>query len=636
MAHAMRNKCLVVADDVAAMISFLMTDAAARPYSMSFGVSEGKILNKPVLLDQELLAECRDIRIGAHDPMAIERLGRRISKAIAAGRFTDIKVRVAVLSSFLTDMLVDSFSALLLARGVAAEIVRGPYGAISTDVLSTQSITRDCHLVLILPTHRDLAFVPQPGCSPAEADAAAEREASLWSELWKRIAQPIVQLSFDPPPFRGLSEGDGFQPGGLLRHIRRVNQELGEGAPAKVSLVDAEALAGRIGAEWHDPRTYHLCKQPFAPSAAPEVADTLASAASGLLGKARKVLVFDLDNTLWGGVVGDVGLQGIVLGKETAEGEAFVALQTYAKTLAARGIILAVCSKNNEEVAREPFRAHSGMVLKEEDIACFVANFDDKVTNLRRIAQTLNVGLDSLAFVDDNPVERAWVKQQLPEILVVDLPEDVALYGAAIEQAKPFPVSRLTAEDLGRNASYRARASVLEAQGSAVDMGSFLQGLEPVAHLERVTPASLDRIVQLLTKTNQFKLNPSLFSAEEISAKDEGVLAIRFADRLQEYGIVAVAVVEIEQGDAVIRNWVMSCRVFSRRLEHATLALIRDLAEAKGAMRIRAPFKLSPKNAVARDALAELGFVADESGNLIAPTMPTTPLTPHFIRVEKA
>jgi FkbH-like protein len=592
-------------------------------------------LNKPVLPDQELAAECRDIRIGTHDPMLIERLGRRLSKAIAAGRFAESKLRVAVLSSFLTDMLADSLAALLLARGIPAETVRAPYGSIATDILSAHSVTRDCHLVFILPTHRDLSFAPPRGCSLAEADAAVDREAAFWSGLWKGISQPIVQLTFDPPPFRSLAEAEGFAPGGVLRHVRQVNHKLGEMAPANVALVDAEALAGRIGAEWHDLRTYQLCKQPFAPSAIPEIADSLAAAAAGMLGKARKVLVFDLDNTLWGGVVGDVGLEGIVLGKETAEGEAFVALQAYARDLATRGVILAVCSKNDEAVAREPFRAHSGMVLKEDDIACFVANFEDKVTNLKRIARTLNVGLDALVFVDDNPVERAWVAQQLPEVLVVDLPDDASQYCSAIERAKPFPMNRLTAEDLGRNVSYRARASVLEAQGDAVDMGSFLRGLEPVAYVEAVTAASLDRIVQLLAKTNQFKLNPSLLTAAEVSAKADGVFALRFRDRLQDYGIVAVVVAEAEQDDVVIRNWVMSCRVFSRRLEHATLELIRDFAMGKGARRIRAPFKLSSKNAVARDALAELGFESDQAGNLVIATEPAGEPMPHFIRIER-
>jgi FkbH-like protein len=593
-------------------------------------------VNKPIFLEQELLAGCRDIQGDAVDPMVVQRLGRRIAKAISAGRFADTKIRVAVLSSFLSDMLCDALSALLLARGIPAEIVAGPYGAIATDLLAEDSIAKNADVVVILPTHRDVAFAPALGCSHAEAHEAARREVEHWTALWKRVLQPLVQLSFDPPPARTLFEGDGFQPGGLLRHVRLVNQMLAEEAPPRAVLVDAEALAGRVGTEWHDARTYFLCKQPFAPSAAPEIAGTLAAAVAGLCGKARKVLVLDLDNTLWGGVVGDVGLEGLALGKETPEGEAHVALQTYAKNLAARGIILAVCSKNAEETAREPFRTHSGMALKEQDIACFVANFEDKAANLRRIAEALNVGLDSLVFVDDNPVERAWVKQELPEVLVIDLPDDVALYCEAIERAKPFPLHRVTAEDLGRNASYRARAAVMEAQANTNDMGAFLQALAPVAHVEAVAPGSLDRIMQLLAKTNQFKLNPCLPTLEEVTSNPEGVFAIRLVDRLQDYGIVAVAVARIEQGEAVIVNWVMSCRVFARRLEQATLGLLREFAAKRGAGTIRVSFQLSSKNAVARDALMTLGFVADDAGNLVVPVVPAEEPLPHFMRIEMA
>jgi FkbH-like protein len=585
-------------------------------------------------MEQELLDECRNVTTIMRNPVALQRLGRRVSKAITAGHFRDTKIRIAVLSSFLADMLVDVLPAALLARGIAGEIVKGPYGAIAVDLLSEKSITHDCDLVLILPTHRDLAFAPQPGCSPDEADTAAAREAASWINLWNRITAPIVQLSFDPPPARFLSEADGFRPGGLLRHVRQVNQRIGDSAPSRVAVVDAEALAATVGSDWHDPRTYHLCKQPFTLSAVWEIADALAASVSGLLGKARKVLVLDLDNTLWGGVIGDVGLQGIVLGNETAEGEAFVALQRYSRNLAVRGVILAVCSKNNEEIAREPFRAHAGMVLKEDDIACFVANFEDKATNIRRIAKTLNIGLDALVFVDDNSVERAWVRRELPEVLVIDMPDDPALFCHAIEQARPFPMHRLTEEDLGRNASYHSRALISAAQSCTSDMGAFLQSLDPVACRESVGTASIDRIVQLIAKTNQFKLNPRIFSTEEVVEKAEGVFAVRFRDRMQDYGVTAVAVAEIESDEVVVLNWVMSCRVFSRRLEHATLELIRTFAQTKGAKRIRAVFQPSPKNSVAKDILMELGFSPDEGGNFIAPVAPATPLPPHFIRIE--
>jgi FkbH-like protein len=590
-----------------------------------------------VVSEAELLATSRTLASSSPDPVALQKLGRRIARAVSSGKFADRRIKVAVLSSFLVDMLVDALSACLLARGIAADIVTAPYGIIAVDLLSDRSITLGCDIVLILPTYRDLMHRPMPGCSHEAADRAAAHEADNWQELWRHVGDAaIVQLLFGPPPDRPLADADGLRPGGFLRFIRDVNRRLADASPNRVALVDAEALAARIGPDWNDMGTYFLCKQPFGIAALAEIANSLAAATAGLLGKGRKVLVLDLDNTIWGGVVGDVGVQGITVGTETAEGEAFVAIQHLAHDLAARGVILAVCSKNDEENAREPFRKHSGMILREDDFACFIANFEDKATNLRRIAQTLNVGLDALVFVDDNPVERAWVLRELPEVAVVNLPEDPTLYCAAIERAQLFPLQRVTEEDLGRNRSYKARAVVAQAQASGDNVTEFLQSLEPVVTLEPVNATSLERIVQLIAKTNQFKLNPRTFTSEELIGLGAGVFAIRFRDRLQNYGIVAVVVTNIEKDELIILNWVMSCRVFCRRLEHATLELLQTCARASGLLSLRAYFRDSPKNGVTRSTLTELGFQPDLAGDFTLFVSQDTAISPHFMRIEKS
>lgn len=594
-------------------------------------------MSKVVLSDDDLLAASRALTGGSADPVELQKLGKRIARAVSNGRLADRRMRIAVLSSFLVDMLVDALSACLLARGIAAEIISAPYGVVAADVLSDHSITRGCDVVLILPTYRDLMHRPGLGCTLDDADQAASHEADNWQDLWRQVGDvPVVQLSFGPPPARPLAEADGFRPGGLLRFIRDVNRKLADSAPGRVALVDAEALAARIGPEWNDLGTYLICKQPFAISAMAEVGNTLAAAVAGLFGKARKVLVLDLDNTIWGGVIGDVGVQGITIGRETAEGEAFVEVQQLARDLAARGVLLAVCSKNAEEIAREPFQRHTGMVLREQDIACFIANFQDKATNLRTIARALNVGLDSLVFVDDNPVERAWVQRELPEVAVIDLPEDPARFCAAIERAQLFPLHLITEEDLGRSRSYQSRAVVTQAQAAGGDISEFLRSLEPVVVVEAVGPGSLERLVQLIAKTNQFKLNPRTFTAEELVALGAGVFAIRFRDRLQDYGIVAVVVTTIENDELRILNWVMSCRVFSRRVEHATLELLLSRARGSGALTLRASFKPSPKNGVARDLLVELGFERDAGGDFTLIASREGAITPHFIRIESS
>lgn len=570
----------------------------------------------------------------------IARLATRLRRLRAAEPGQDAPsargkpLKVAVLASFLTDYLGEMLGLMLARRGIDADVLTVEYGQMVNEVL-TQGPTLAARpdLVFFLPNHRDLRTVPALGATREAALQAVKEEAGFWTNLVSRIGAATVMLSFDNPPYRPQGEADGLLPGGLQWHIRQVNFALAESLPASVSLVDAEAMQGRLGAHAHDPRLYALCKQPFAMEALPEVADTLAASAAALLGRARKVLVLDLDHTIWGGVVGDVGVDGLALGPETAEGEAFIAFQRYAQSLMRRGVILAVCSKNNEAVARQAFRDHPAMVLREDDIACFIANFDDKASNLRQIAQTLNVALDSLVFADDNPVERAWVSQQLPEVMVIDMPEEPSDYCAALERAKAFPMYRLTQEDLNRTASYRLLAAAKSTASNATDIETFLQDLAPVLTIERVDSGTLDRIVQLIGKTNQFKLSPTTFNHEQIRAAAPGVLALRLSDRLQDYGIVAVAVTEMEDGVLMVRNWVMSCRVFSRRLEHVMRICLSDLARRHGAERVALHYVASAKNGLVPAALDAIGFADRGNGRYEAPTVTPDTLAPHYMNL---
>jgi FkbH-like protein len=543
-------------------------------------------------------------------------------------------LRVKVLGNITTDYLTDHLRLMLVRAGYAPRIEAGHYGALIRGLMGETDLSpTSCDAAVLVLTHRDLQFPPPVGASAAEARELVNREVEFWAGLLKRVGVPAAILSFDTPPHRILDEQDGLMPGGLSWHARMTNLELAAHLPVTLGMVDAEALQARVGiSQWHDTRLYHLCKQPFAMEVLPDVAFALVSAVNGLLGKARKVLVLDLDNTLWGGVVGDDGLAGIELGPESAEGEAFVHFQTYIKSLSRRGIVLAVCSKNRDEVARSPFREHTGMVLKEDDIACFVANFQDKAANLRHIARTLNVGIDSLVFIDDNPVERAQVRAELPEVLVVEMPEEPAHYAHAVEAARPFPLRVLTSEDLGRGASYKAMGVLREAAAAdGSDMEHFLIGLEPVATIEKVDGSSVDRIVQLIRKTNQFKLNLSGIQESEVLANADGVIALRLTDRLQDYGIVAIAVTKPAGDVLTIQNWVMSCRVFGRRLEHVTVELMRQRAAQRGCSVIAGSYTATEKNVILPDILTGLGFSAVDG--VYARSADAGPALPHHMKI---
>jgi FkbH-like protein len=586
-----------------------------------------------------LVRAVRQLALPAADGEAIERLAAALKRVDLSGVPGLVPLRVQILANITTDYLADHLRLMLIRGGFGAGVTAGHYGALVRGLFGEADLMpATCDAAVLVLTHRDLQFPPRPGMSDAEARALVAREADFWVPLLERSRVPTAILSFDLPAHRVLDEQDGLAPGGLGWHVKMTNLEIAARLPATVAWVDAEALQFRVGAaHWDDERLYHLCKQPFAMEALPEIAHTLAAALAGLFGRSRKVLVLDLDNTLWGGVVGDDGLQGIILGPESAEGEAFASFQTYARNLAQRGVILAVCSKNREEVARAPFREHSGMILKEEDIACFVANFEDKAAGLRHIARTLNVGLDSLVFVDDNPVERTLIRAELPDVLVIELPDEPAYYARAVEAAKAFPLRSLTREDLGRGASYRAMAAVRDLGAApGTDMDAFLIGLEPTVHVEKIDATTVDRIVQLIRKTNQFKLNLTGFQESEILAAAAEVVALRLVDRLQDYGIVAIAVTAPAEGTLSILNWVMSCRVFGRRLEQAMLEILCGNARTRGCAILAADYTPTEKNVILPDILAQLGFLAaDGAGRYRRPAGAASSLPHHMTVIDR-
>jgi FkbH-like protein len=587
--------------------------------------------NKPSPVDA-----VRQLQIPGSSTEEIDRLASSL-KTTDYSKDPSLKpLRVIVLGNITTNYIVDHIRLMLVRNGYAAAIEPGEYGGLVRGLLGEYDLSpKTCDAAILLLSHRDVQFPPSAGISTNEARRLVEKETEFWASLLQRLAVPAVVLSFDLPPWRVLDEQDGLSPGGLGWHVRMTNLELAGRLSATVSLVDAEVLQYQVGAaQWYDERLYHLCKQPYAMDSLPQITHSLVAALMGQLGRSRKVLVLDLDNTLWGGVIGDDGLNGIALGPESPEGEAFVAFQGYAKSLRARGIILAVCSKNLEAVARSPFREHTAMVLKEDDISCFIANFEDKAKNIRQIAKALNLGLDSMVFVDDNPVERALIRAELPEVLVVEVPDDPALYIRALEAARAFPLRLLTSEDLTRAASYRAMNAVREAStGSATDMEQFLSGLSPCVHVENVDESSVDRIVQLIRKTNQFKWNRSAFEEAEILSGAGDVLALRLTDRLQDYGIVAIAVTKPEGDTLLIQNWVMSCRVFGRRLEHVMTGLLCQKARSGGCTSLQGTYTPSEKNVIIPEILVNLGFAPVAESAEYRRATALDPQDPHYMTI---
>jgi FkbH-like protein len=333
----------------------------------------------------------------------------------------------------------------------------------------------------------------------------------------------------------------------------------------------------------------------------------------------------DLDNTLWGGVVGDVGMTGIVLGEGSAEGEAYLALQRYAKMLKDRGVILAVCSKNDEALAEATFRDHPEMHLTRADIAAFLANWNDKVDNLKEIAARLNIGLDSLVFVDDNPAERARVRDALPMVAVPDLPDDPALYVRGIADAGYFEAVSFTAEDLARGEQYVGNAARDALRGESQSIEEFLRGLEMSVSYGPIGPVDLARASQLVNKTNQFNTTTRRYSADEVARFAAGpeniTLQFRLTDRFGDNGLVSVMM--LRKGDdpdvLEIDTWVMSCRVFGRRLENEAMSIAVEAARVRGIRVLRAEYIPTERNGVVSGLFESLGF-APAGGGTGGPT----------------
>ena len=434
-------------------------------------------------------------------------------------------VKIAILGSVTTDPLAGFIELFLFALGVDTEILEAGYGVLDQEILDRESRLHAFQpaFVFLATSWRDLRH--RPGVDD-DAQAVGERVASelaewtsRWETLHERLGCQIVQNAFAPPPWRVLGNHELGRPSSLGRFVAEVNRRFHDGAPSYVTIHDVDQLAASAGRwRWDAGRFHHLAKLPCAPEYLVDYAHSVASVIAASLGKAKKCLVLDLDDTLWGGLIGEDGLGGIRLGQGDAESEAFVEFQRYARELRQRGVILAVCSANDDRVAREPFEQHPEMVLRLDDISCFVANWQDKATNLRAIAEELGIGLDSFVFLDDDPAQRALVRRLVPEVAVPEVPSDPSAFVEIIERRRFFQVVSVGAEDLRRTELYQANTERARSQVAAASLEDFLASLEMTARIEPVHEGNLERSTQLINKTNQFNLNGRRWSTGDMLA----------------------------------------------------------------------------------------------------------------------
>ncbi len=529
-------------------------------------------------------------------------------------------IRVAVLSGSTTEQFVAVLELLLLHSGFRPTFFQGSYGRFYEEAVhdTAASAAFAPDLVYLHTSSRNLRGRPPVDCTEDQLAGYVDAELGWWREIWdgleSSVSGTVIQNNFELPPAMVLGNLAASAAGGNGRFTTLLNARLAEEAARRPRLLlqDAHGVSARVGLKrWYDIERFFSYKIVLTPEAQLELARSLAAMVRAIYGRSRKVLVLDLDNTLWGGVIGDDGLDGIVLGRETAQAEAYTAFQEYCLALRARGVVLAVCSKNDDAVARSGF-THPDAVLKLEDIACFKANWSPKHENLEAIARELNLGIDSFVFVDDNPAERAIVRAQLPMVAVPEVGTVVSQYPFVLEQARYFEPVSLVREDFARASQYAANVERSGQAAKFADYGEYLDSLEMQAEIAEFQPVYLERIAQLTNKTNQFNLTTRRYTLPEIAAvaRDSNRIALygRLTDRFGDNGLVSVVVGRQDGATVEIELWLMSCRVLRRDMEIAMLDALAERAVARGARRLVGSYLPSAKNSMVADLYSTFGF----------------------------
>lgn len=527
--------------------------------------------------------------------------------------------RFALLGDCATQLLATAIRGYALEMNLPLRVFEADYDQIDAQLMDTGSefYAFAPETVLLYRCTEKLyeRFVRTPlDARAAFAETEIEKIRAEWARVQHGTKADILFFAFLPMDdgvfgSYALREGSAF-PYQLLK----LNYLLAEAAreAGNVRLIDLEPIRAHMGYDaFHDPKLYAIAKIPISTQALPAVASRVVDAILARKGRFHKCAIVDLDNTLWGGVIGDDGLEGIQIG-ELGQGHAFTEFQTWLKELKNRGVMLAVCSKNDEANAKEPFLRHPEMVLKLDDFSAFVANWEDKASNIRRIQKELNIGLDSMVFFDDNPFERNLVRTMLPEVEVPELPEDPAEYTAFARMQNLFDTNSYSDEDRVRTERYLAEKSRTELSAGIDNYDDYLKALGMKAVCAPFDAFHIPRIAQLTQRSNQFNLRTVRYSEqeiEEIAANPRYITRYyTLRDRFGEHGLIAVVILEKRENELFVNEWLMSCRVLKRGMEQFIADSILRAAREAGVARVVGEYIPTPKNAMVKDLYASMGF----------------------------
>lgn len=537
---------------------------------------------------------------------------------------------LAVLGDCATQHLATALRGYGVSVGIRLNVFDADYDQIDAQVMAPDSelyrFAPQGVLLQMCTEKLQEAFYDRPPEARASfAEDTYARIRQIWSRIGSRIPATVLQCNFPLIDDGVFGQFGNKTEQSFLFQQRKLNYLLMQGCQEAKNtfLIDLDALQTALGrSTFADPKLYYVAKMPISLAALPAAAKLVVDVVRSLQGAVKKCLVLDLDNTLWGGVIGDDGLSGIQIG-ELGTGHAFSDFQKWLKELKNRGILLTVCSKNNEDTAKEPFEKHPEMVLRLEDFSMFVANWEDKARNIRTIQQALNIGMDSMVFLDDNPFERELVRTMIPEITVPELPEDPALYLQYLRGLDLFETASYSREDAGRTEQYREKAQRAAFEAAFQSYDDYLEALQMRASAAAFDPFHYPRIAQLTQRSNQFNLRTVRYTEAEIEAlaQDDSRIGLYFTlkDKFGDHGLISVVVLEKQPEDTLfISEWLMSCRVLKRGMEEFIVDKILSVAAQQGFRRVVGEYIPTPKNAMVKDLYEQLGFARLENSRFQA------------------
>jgi FkbH-like protein len=573
--------------------------------------------------DRWLGRELKGLASHALDLNQLTRVAKFVKRARTEGKSLDplTPFRLAVLAGSTIDMMVPALTASAVRHGIALEIIQPSYDQVAQEALTPDSKVNQSKpdAVLIAIDYRALPLKLSLGdteTSNSTVQSAIAFLRSIQTGIKSNSGSLCIFQTFAPPPEALFGSLDRGLRGTLRSLIDEVNRELTEFVVGSGDvLLDVAALAETVGlADWHNPQLWNLAKLSFSDELIPLYADHVARTVAAIRGKSRKALILDLDNTVWGGVIGDDGLEGIQIAQGDARGEAHLAVQRLALDLRQRGIVLAVSSKNTDEIARIPFEKHPEMLLKLDHFAVFQANWNDKATNIQAIAEELSLGLDALVLLDDNPVERGLVRELLPDVAVPELPEEPAFYARTLAAAGYFETVAFASEDLQRAEYYQTNAKRAKLLSQVDGVDAYLCSLDMTLAFRPFDNVAKARITQLINKSNQYNLTTRRYTEPEVTEaqNDPNVFTLqaRLSDIFGDNGMISVVICRPgAAGEWEIDTWLMSCRVLGRKVEHAMLQQILEHARVAGITRLVGIYRPTDRNKLVADHYAKLGFV---------------------------